>query len=131
MGQLTLDFEAGLLQRFPRWEDTFVTAVYSSKPGLNGVAAACDQSPSELSKRLAWRRDASKGEEPRPLRSCDIIDVLDETKDFTPIFWLIERYLKDPEVRRQEAIASLSKLMPQLEALLEQSGAPPPKQSKR
>lgn len=123
MVQLSLDFEPGLLQRYPRWEDTFVTAVYSSKVGLNGVAAAADQSPSELSKRLAWRRDSSKGEEPRPLRSCDILDVLDETEDFTPIYWLIERYLKDPEVKRQEAIAKLSVIVPQLEALIKASKA--------
>lgn len=119
MAQLNLDFEPGLTERYPRWEDTFTTAVYSARKGLNGVASDCDQSPSELSKRLAWRKDAK--DEPRPLRTCDVIDVLDSTQDFTPIFWLIERYLKDPEVKRREAIARLSEIVPQLEALIQAS----------
>lgn len=120
MGQLRLDFEPGLTERYPRWEDTFTTAVYSSRKGLNGVAADCDQSPSELSKRLAWKKGESG--EPRPLRSCDVTDILDSIRDFTPIYWLIERYLKDPDAKRDEAIAELSTLMPKLRALIEASG---------
>jgi hypothetical protein len=119
VAQLNLDFEPGLTERYTRWEDTFTTAVYSCRKGLNGVALSCDQSPSELSKRLAWRKD--NRDEPRPLRTCDVTDILDATQDFTPIYWLIERYLKDPEVKRNEAIAKLSELMPQLEALVQAS----------
>ena len=119
MSQLTLDFEAGLLQRFPRWEDTFITAVYSSRKGLNGVAAECDQSPSELSKRLSH----VDGGEPRPLRSGDILNILRSTHDFTPIYWLIEEFLKDPTAKQQEALAAIPGLVERLNTVLEQAGA--------
>lgn len=117
MSQLTLNFEAGLLQRFPRWEDTFITAVYSSRKGLNGVAAECDQSPSELSKRLSH----VEGGEPRPLRSSDILHIIRATGDYTPIYWLIEEFLKDPNAKQQEALAAIPALVERLNAVLSQA----------
>lgn len=115
MQQFTLDFQAGLTERFPRWEDTLVHSVYSSRLGLNGVAAKLDQSPSDLCKRLA-------GEETRPLRGKDVLGILEATGDFTPIYWLLEKFLKDPEARKQEAMARLPGLMAVLEATLAQAG---------
>lgn len=120
MARLDVEFEVGLLQKYPRWEDTFVHAVYSSRKGLNGVASECDQSPSELTKRLAWRKD--NGDEPRPLRACDIIGILEATGDLTPIHWLIEKYLKDPETRKQEALAQIPDLVNKLQAIIEAAG---------
>lgn len=114
MQQFTLDFQAGLTERFPRWEDTLVHAVYSSRLGLNGVAGKLDQSPSDLCKRLA-------GEETRPLRGKDVLGILEATNDFTPIYWLLERFLKDSDARKQEALARLPSLMAALEATLEQA----------
>lgn len=111
MQQFTLDFQPGITERFPRWEDTFVHAVYSSRLGLNGVAAKMDQAPSDLCKRLA-------GEESRPLRVKDVINIIEATEDYTPIYWLIERFLRDPEARKHEALARLSSLVPLIEAAL-------------
>lgn len=113
--QFHLDFQAGLTERFPRWEDTLTHAVYSCRLGLNGVAAKLDQSPSDLCKRLA-------GEEQRPLRAKDVLGIIESTQDFTPIYWLLERFLKDPEAKKQEAMARLPGLMAALEATLEQAG---------
>jgi hypothetical protein len=118
--QLNLDFQPGLTARFPRWEDTFVHVVYSNRKGLNGVASDLDMSPSELSKRLAWRPDQK--EEPRPLRSVDIVGILESTNDPTPIYWLIEKFLRDPEAKRAEAINALAQLAPLLNGLVEQAG---------
>lgn len=115
MQQFILDFQAGLTERFPRWEDTLVHAVYSSRLGLNGVAAKLDQSPSDLCKRLA-------GEESRPLRPKDVLGIIEATQDWTPIYWLFEKFLKDPDARKQEAIARLPGLVAILEATLEQAG---------
>lgn len=113
MQQYTLDFQAGLTERFPRWRDTLVHAVYSSRLGLNGVAGKLDLSPSDLSKRL------SETEEPRPLRDTDILGIIEATGDYTPVYWLLERFLKDPEARRLEALARLPGLMAAVQATLE------------
>lgn len=117
MQQFTLDFQAGLTERFPRWEDTLTHAVYSSRLGLNGVAAKLDQAPSDLCKRLA-------GEESRPLRARDVLGVIEATQDYTPIYWLLENFLKDPDAKRKEALARLPALMQQMEALLKSSETP-------
>lgn len=116
MQQFTLDFQAGLTERFPRWRDTLVHAVYGSRLGLNGVAAKLDMSPSDLSKRL------SETEEPRPLRDTDILGIIESTGDYTPIYWLLERFLKDPNAKKNEAIARLPALMAQLEATIKLAG---------
>lgn len=117
MQQFTLDFQPGLVERFPRWEDTFTYAVYSSRLGLNGVAAQLDQSPSDLCKRLS-------GEEQRPLRVKDALAIVEATQDYTPIYWLLERFLKDPNAKKAEAIARLPGLMAAIEATLNAAGAP-------
>jgi hypothetical protein len=113
--QFTLDFQAGLTERFPRWRDTLVHAVYSSRLGLNGVAGKLDLSPSDLSKRL------SETEEPRPLRDGDILGIIEATNDFTPIYWLLERFLKDPDAKMHEARARIPALVAALEATLQQA----------
>lgn len=117
MQQFTLDFEPGLTQRFPRWRDTFIHIVYSGRTGLNGAAGACDVSPTDLTKRLSGEY------EDRPLRIDDIEAILEEKKDFTPIFWLIERFLRDPSAKQQEALARLPGLVAQIEVALQQAGA--------
>lgn len=115
MQQFSLDFEPGLTERFPRWRDTFIKAVYSGRGGLNSAAAACDVSPTDLTKRLS-------GEYPdRPLRIEDLLAILEEKKDPTPIFWLIERFLKDPNAKQQEALARLPALVALVEATLKQA----------
>lgn len=117
MQQFTLDFDPGLTERFPRWRDTFIHAVYSGRGGLNSAAGACDVSPTDLTKRLSGEYDD------RPLRIEDIEAILAEKKDFTPIFWLIERFLKDPNARQQEAIARLPGLVKLIEVTLAQAGS--------
>lgn len=118
MQQFSLDFEAGLTERFPRWRDTFIKVVYSGRGGLNTAAAACDVSPTDLTKRLSGEYVD------RPLRLEDIEAILTEKKDPTPIFWLIERFLRDPDAKKHEALSRIPVLVAQLEATLAQAGGP-------
>lgn len=120
MQQFTLDFEPGLLQRFPRWRDTFVHIVYSGRGGLNTAAGACDVSPTDLTKRLS-------GEYPdRPLRLEDIERIIEEKKDFTPIYWLIEKYLQDSNAKQKQALLRIPSVLAQLEELMKQAGGGTP-----
>ena len=116
--QLTLNFEPGLTERFSQWDDALAGAVYASRIGLNGVAGEMDMSPSELSRRL--NRDS---EDVRPLRTKDAIKIIEVTGDLRPVYWLVERFLRDPDAMKQEALAQIPNLVKQLNALLEQSGA--------
>ena len=116
--QLTLNFEPGLTDRFREWEDVVAASVYSSRAGLNAVAGDMDMSPSELSRRL--NRDH---EDVRPLRAKDAIRIIEATGDLRPVYWLVERFLRDPEAVRQEALAQIPNLVKQLNSLLEVAGA--------
>lgn len=98
--QLSLDFSPGLTAQFPE-----------------GVAGDLDMSPSELSKRLNRNAD-----ENLPLRVQDAVRIIESTGDLRPVYWLIERFLRDPTARKEQAINQLADLLPTMIALVEQSG---------
>lgn len=112
--QFTLDFEPGLTERFKTFDEVLAAAVYGSRKGLNAVAADCDMSPSELTRRLNPDTD-----DPRPLRTKDGVRIIESTGDMRPVYWLIEKFLKDPELARNEALAQIPGLIEQLKKLAE------------
>ena len=117
--QFTLNFEPGLTERFRTFDEVIAACVYGSRKGLNTVAGDLDMSPSELTRRLNRDSDDS-----RPLRTKDAIGVIESTGDLRPVYWMIEKFLRDPESAKQEAFARLPGLMAALEATLEQVGGP-------
>lgn len=122
--QLNLNFEPGLTAKFKRLEDVLLSAAINHPRGLDAVAGALDMSPSELTRRLNAHVAAKDGDASnRPLRVDDMVKIIDETRDYRPVFWLIERFLRDPEAQRTQAIHQLAAMMPLVQNLLEQSGA--------
>lgn len=122
--QLALDFEPGLTAKHRTLEDCCAAVVHNARVGVDGVAAALDMSPSELSRRLNAHVPAKEGDvHNRPLRVGDLVGIVQTTGDFRPIYWLIEKFLRDPEAQRTQAINQLAQTMPIIEALLEQAGA--------
>lgn len=115
--QYTFDFEPGLAERFKTWESVLAAAVYGSRKGLNNVAGDLDMSPSELTRRLNPDSDDA-----RPLRTQDAVGIIRSTEDMRPVYWLIETFLKDPELVRQEAIAQLPALLDAVQRTLERAG---------
>lgn len=112
--QLALEFEPGLTQQFPRYMDLIANVVYSSRAGLNGVAAHLDKAPSQLSKMLNRNPD-----DLRHLPAEDIEGIMECTKDFRPIYWQIEKFLEDPETKRRRSIEQLAMLLPAIHAAIE------------
>lgn len=117
--QYTLDFEPGLTERFKTWDSVLAAAVYGSRKGLNAVASDLDMSPSELTRRLNPDSDDA-----RPLRTKDAVGIIKATEDMRPVYWLIETFLRDPEIARQEAIAQLPALMEAMKVALDRANAP-------
>lgn len=121
--KLSLAFEPGLTSRHPTMEDCIASVVHGSRLGVEGCAARLDMAPSELSRRLNAHVLAHAGDPSnRPLRVSDLIGIMDATGDFRPIYWLAERYLRDPESQRTAAIQQLAMLAPLLANLAEQAG---------
>lgn len=119
--QFPLVFEPGLVANYKRLEDVVAAVVYAAKGGVDGVAPSVDMSPSELTRRLAAHTAQKEGDEKsnRPLRVADLVGIIEGTGDYRPIFWLIERFLRDPEAQRTQAIQTLAGLMPTIQALVE------------
>lgn len=112
--QLSLDFQPGLTAQFRTLTQVCAAAVYASRGGLGAVAADLDIAPSDLCRRLSEDGD-------RPLTAEQARGIVASTKDFRPIYWLVETFLQDPEAKRLQAIHQLAQVMPLVQALVEQA----------
>ncbi len=117
VNQLTLDFTPGLTAQYRSLREVTAATVYASRKGVAGVAGDIDMAPTDLTKRLNL-----EGSEPRPLRVDDFEGILASTNDYRPIYWLIERFLRDPESVKQQAVSQIATLLPQLSELIRQAG---------
>jgi hypothetical protein len=80
MAQLAIDFAPGLLEQFPEWMDAVRASVYRCGKPFKAIAADCDMSVSELSRRLA-----PQGDLPFPLDKLP--RLIESTGDTLPVQW--------------------------------------------
>lgn len=116
--QMTIDFTPGLTERHVSLLDCIRQTVYTHRNPLKTIAADMDMSQSDLSRKLAGNPD-----DPRRLSVEDFEKCIVATGDFTPIYYLIEKYLQDETARQKRAVAALAKAMPDILALLKQATA--------
>lgn len=111
--QLTLDFEPGLLDRHRSLLDCVATSVY--KRGMLMTAIDLNESPGNLSRQISQDSNRKFG--------VDELEVfLEKSKDFTPIYYLIEKFLNKPEMKSSAALAALPALMAQMAATMKAAG---------
>lgn len=113
--QLRIDFEPGITEQFRTLRDCVAAVVYSSKAGLDGCAAACDVSPTTLSKMLNRQKDA---ENERHLPADFVPIIIATTKDVRPLLWLAAKFLPDDATRQEAIIARVEQLLPAIPELL-------------
>lgn len=118
MMQVELNFEAGLLEQFPRFRDCVMASVHGCGRPLKGIAADLDMSVSELSRKLA---DNPNDNVNFPMHLLP--ELIKATGDKRPIYWLIESFLEDSDTKRKRSLDQLVSIMPQIEALLKQATA--------
>jgi hypothetical protein len=85
-GQLTLNFEPGLSDRYPSFRECVASSVY--RYGLTNAAIDLDKAPGNLSVELSAD----------PARKFGIEDLeryLAKSGDFTPIYYLIDKFLSE------------------------------------
>lgn len=85
-GQLTLNFEPGLSDRYPCLRDCVASSVY--RYGLTRAAIDLDKAPGNLSVELSADTSRKFGVE-------ELERYLAKSGDFTPIYYLIDKFLKD------------------------------------
>lgn len=111
--QLTLSFEPGLSDRYGSLRECVATGVYQR--GLKRVAIDLDQAPSNLSVQLS--------DDPSRHFSVDNLErYIESTKDLTPVYYLVEKFIKPRDGRQEAALAQLPALAEQLQAMLKQAG---------
>lgn len=111
--QLTLSFEPGLSDRYGSLRECVATGVYQR--GLKRVAIDLDQAPSNLSVQLS--------DDPARHFSVDNLErYIERTKDLTPVYYLVEKFIKPRDGRQEAALAQLPALAEQLQAMLKQAG---------
>lgn len=113
---MSIDFEPGLAERHQSALDCVRECAYTHKHPLKTLAADMDMSQSELSRKLAHNPD-----DPRRFTLDDLEKFLTATGDMTPIYYLVEKFLEDYDLRQRRALAELVKLAPQLAALIKQA----------
>jgi hypothetical protein len=116
--QLTLDFEAGLVERYPTLLDCIRNGAYTNRNPLKTIAADMDVSQSDLSRKLS-----GNPEDPRRFSVDDLEKYIEKTGDLTPIYYLIEKHLQDEQMRQARALNQLAKQIPQILALAKAAAA--------
>lgn len=110
--QLTLDFEPGLTERHRNLRDCIGAGIY--RRGLSTCAIDLNESPGNLSNQLS-------DESQRKFGVDDMEKYLEKSKDFTPIFYLVEKFLSKDEKARQADAKKLA-VLEQVQALLKSAG---------
>ncbi len=113
MTQMTLEFEAGLTQRHKSLRECMVARVYAA--GLSNVADDLAKAPGNLSRELA-------GDSDRHFSVESFERYMDKSKDFTPIYYLIEKYLGDAGLAEGATLRRVESLMQEAVGLMVQSG---------
>ena len=103
--QQPFDFTPGLTDEYRGFEDILLATIRNGGVKQGAIASKCDISPSEFSKSI------NRYEDRRPDWAW-LTNILDETGDYRPIYWLMERYLQSPESREQRALDLLARLLP-------------------
>jgi hypothetical protein len=107
--QMTLDFEPGLTGRHRHLRDCVATSIY--RRGLSTCAIELNESPGNLGNQLS---DDSQ----RKFGIDDLELYLEKSKDYTPIYYLVEKFLADKtkakEAASTEALQALAAMVPML-----------------
>lgn len=124
MTQLTLTLEQGVSVRHRSLRECMAAGVYQR--GLTRVAGQIDMAPSKLSEKLS----GGNGDRHRDVGLDDLERYIQATGDITPIHYLVEKYLGQPEVAQSAALAQIAALQQQQLALMQQLGVSLPPQPK-
>lgn len=111
--QLTLDFAPGLTDRYRDLRECVAASVY--RRGLSTCAIDLNESPGNLSNQLSQDSTRKFGIE-------DLETHLEKSRDMEPIYYLVEKFLKRPDVQQNAALAQLPALMAQLQQAMKAAG---------
>ena len=116
MNQFEIDFDGGLIDRFPDFRECIQASVSGCGRQMKAVAADLDMSPSDLTRKLAHNPN-----DPVYFPVCRLPDLIKATGDLTPVYWLVEKFCEDADAKKRKSIDRLAKLLPEIERLVKES----------
>lgn len=111
--QYILNLEPGLTERYGSLLEVVAAGAYHR--GLKRVAMDLDKAPGNLSRELA-------GDSDRHLSVESLERYMQSTKDFTPIHYLIARYLGDASHAEAAALQRVEALLSEVASITAQFG---------
>lgn len=106
--QLTLNFDAGLVNSYSSCREFVAARVHQQGRSQKVIAADMDYSPSDLSRKLAQNPEDS-----RRFTLDDLEKFMDVTGDTQPVIYLVEKYLASAS--KDQIREQIKKLQQQLE----------------
>ncbi|MEX8520052.1 MAG: hypothetical protein AB3X44_16200 [Leptothrix sp. (in: b-proteobacteria)] len=110
---MSIEFEPGLAKKHRSLRDCVAQGVYQR--GLKVIAADLDWAPGNLSVALS-------DEGTRKFDLADLEQYIETAHDYTPIFYLIDRFLGDQQSMHSEAMQRVATMLEGLPALLASAG---------
>ena len=111
--QLTLDFEPGITERHPNLRACIAAGIYQR--GLGKCAIELNESPGNLTNQLSADSNRKFG--------VDEFEVfLEKSQNFESIYYLVEKFLRRPDIQQNAALSQLPGLMAQVQAVLKAAG---------
>lgn len=111
--QVDLELDPGILDQYPDFRDAVRASVYSCGRAFKAIAADLDMSVSELSRKLA-----DNPNDPVHFPYNRLPDLIRATGDLRPVYWLVATFIESDEQKQHRAIDQLSRLLPQIQALI-------------
>lgn len=118
MRQLSIMFSPGISQKSRSLREHVASQVYAGA-GVTAIAGKIDVSPSKMTEKLLG---VDSGGKPRGLTVDELERYIEATRDVSPIHYLVEKYLHDPDVAQQEAMAKLTQTLDALAPLMAAAG---------
>jgi hypothetical protein len=112
-GQMTLDFEPHMHDRFGSLRECIAQGVYQR--GLTNVAPSLNKAPGNLSVELS--------EDPARRFSVDALeDYIEKFGDTQPIYYLISKFLSRDRQPQEQAMTDMLPILAQLAPLMKKAG---------
>jgi hypothetical protein len=112
-GQLTLSFEPGISERYPNLRECIAAGIYRN--GLGNTAIDLDIAPGNLSVQISA--------DPSRHFSVDSLErYIEKTGDTTPVYYLIEKFLKDKASSKEAEMAAMLQAFKQMAPAMKKLG---------
>lgn len=112
MGKIQLDFEFD--RKWESLEEITIHTVHTCGKPLSHLAGELDLSPAGLSKRLNLHPDQN---DPR-FNLGTFERILERTKDYRPIFYLVEKFLQKDEEKIMAEFREFRRKIPELKKFI-------------